>query len=105
MSEGTDAHGTGRGVTVELRLFADFRAVVGQKHLEREYPGDTVAIGEVLHDLTKRYPDLDFFDDDGEVREYVSILKNGKDIVHLEGKATPIETGDRVSLFPPVAGG
>lgn len=105
MTDETQPRQTEDTTTVELRLFANFRQAVGQKHLEREYPGTVVTIAEILTDLEAAYPDLSFFDDDGELREYISVLKDGTDIVHLDGIETTVEAGDRISLFPPVAGG
>lgn len=92
-------------ITVELALFANIRQVVGSKFVERTYPENNVRIGDILRDLEEEYPGLTFFDEEGNVREYISILKNGTDIVHMEGPDTIVESGDRISLFPPVAGG
>jgi molybdopterin synthase sulfur carrier subunit len=33
------------------------------------------------------------------------VLKNGREVLHLDGLDTPLDDGDRVSVFPPVAGG
>lgn len=90
---------------LELRFFASFREAVGQKILEREYDGEAVSAGELLEDLTEEYSGLDIFEPSGEVRGFVSVMKNGRDITHLDGLETPFEDGDRLSLFPPVAGG
>ena len=105
MSDRTKPPAAEESFTVELRFFANFRQAVGQKLLDREFPGESIRIGEILEELEAAYPDLDLRDADGAVREYVSILKNGTDIVHLDGQNTRVEAGDRVSLFPPVAGG
>ncbi|WP_458188094.1 ubiquitin-like small modifier protein 1 [Haladaptatus sp. NG-WS-4] len=85
-----------------LRFFANFREAVGQKTLEREYPDDTT-VGEVLESLTEEYG-LDLFED-GEMRPQISIMRNGKDVVHIDGRETSLSDGDRLSIFPPVAGG
>lgn len=90
---------------IEARFFATFREAVGQKILDLEYDGDTVTAREVLEDLVDRYPDLEFFDEEGELREYLNIMRNGRDVTLLDGLETTIEDGDRLSLFPPVAGG
>jgi len=87
---------------VELRFFATFREAVGQKVLEREVEGGTT-VGDVLDDLVAEY-DLDVFED-GDIRPQVSVMKNGKDVYHLDGIDTVLEDGDAVSVFPPVAGG
>lgn len=89
---------------LRLRFFATFREAVGQPDLEREYDGE-LTVGDVLEELAEEYPELDLFTADGAVRDYLSILLNGRDIAFLEGVKTPLEDGDELSLFPPVAGG
>ncbi|WP_049969797.1 ubiquitin-like small modifier protein 1 [Haladaptatus cibarius] len=85
-----------------LRFFANFREDVGQKELEREFSSGA-NVGEVLESLSEEYG-IDVFED-GELRPHVSIMKNGKDVVHLDGTKTTLAAGDRLSIFPPVAGG
>lgn len=89
-------------MALELRFFATFREAVGQKTLEREYPEGTT-VGDVLTDLTAEY-EMDLFED-GDLRPQLSIMKNGKDVVHLDGLDTRLDDGDTLSVFPPVAGG
>lgn len=90
---------------LQLKFFATFRAIVGQKTVEREFPeGTTVA--DVLAALEAEYPDLSGrLLDDGEIRPQLSVLKNGREVVHIDGAATPLDDGDTLSVFPPVAGG
>ncbi|MDZ7702436.1 MAG: ubiquitin-like small modifier protein 1 [Halobacteriales archaeon] len=90
---------------LECRFFASFREEVGQKTLEWTYDAAAVTAGDLLEDLIEEYPGLDIFEPNGEVRGFVSVMKNGRDITHLEGLDTPFEDGDRLSVFPPVAGG
>ena len=90
---------------LELRFFASFREEVGQKTLEWELEGPAISAGALLKELVSEYPGLEIFEPNGEVRGFVSVMKNGRDITHLEGLDTPFEDGDRLSVFPPVAGG
>lgn len=90
---------------IELRFFANFRAVVGQKILEWEYEPDEVPVGDVLKDLVEEYPEIELFTETGELRDFLSILRNGRDIELIEGLDTPLEDDDKLSIFPPVAGG
>jgi molybdopterin converting factor small subunit len=39
------------------------------------------------------------------LRDLVNILKNGRNIQFLSGLDTPLDDGDTIALFPPVAGG
>ena len=91
-------------MNVQLRLFATFREAVGERSVDREFP-DGATVGDVLHALDEEYSAFEVFDDEGDLRDYLSILVNGRDITHLNGTETPLEDGDKLSLFPPVAGG
>ena len=86
-----------------MRFFANFRDAVGQKTVVREFDGATV--GDLLRDLAADYPEIDLFEDDGSLRDFLTIMKGGKDIAHQDGLDTTLEEGDTVSVFPPVAGG
>lgn len=88
---------------LELRFFANFRETVGQKSLHQEFD-DGVRAGDVLKALSEEYPEMTLFED-GELREFLTILHNGQDIQHLDGLETGLDDGDELSVFPPVAGG
>ncbi len=93
-------------IELELRFFANFRASVGQKSLYRSFePG--VTVGEVLAALEEEFPELsgDILDEDGDIKPQLSVLKNGREVIHIDGTATTLEDGDSLSVFPPVAGG
>ena len=90
---------------LELRFFATFRAAVGQKTIHREYP-DGSTVGEVLLSLEEEFEGLGGeLVEAGEIRDQLSVLKNGREVLHMEGIETVMEDGDRLSVFPPVAGG
>jgi molybdopterin synthase sulfur carrier subunit len=89
---------------LELRCFATFRETVGQKTVTREYE-DASTIGDVARTLAEEYPEMELFGEDGSLREFVTILKDGKDVEHIHGLETPLEDGATISVFPPVAGG
>lgn len=90
---------------LELRFFATFREAVGTKTVAREFD-DGATVGDVLAALEDEYEGLDGqLLEDGGLRPQLSIMKNGRDVVHQEGVDTPLSDGDTVSVFPPVAGG
>lgn len=93
-------------VDLELRFFATFREAVGRKEIDRTFD-DGVEVGDVLRALEAEFPELagELLDGDGDIRPQLSVLKNGREVVHLEGTETSLDDGDRVSVFPPVAGG
>ncbi|MEF8808038.1 MAG: ubiquitin-like small modifier protein 1 [Natronomonas sp.] len=91
---------------LELRFFATFRAAVGQKTVNWEVD-EGANIGDVLWAIEDEYPELvgELLDDEGDIKPQLTVLKNGREVVHLEGTETELDDGDRVSVFPPVAGG
>jgi len=89
---------------IEMRFFANFRDAVGQKEISREVDGNAT-VGSALEEITEEYPDVDLFAEDGSLREFLSVMKNGRDITYIDGLETELEVGDTVSVFPPVAGG
>ena len=100
---GTDQTGE---VALELRFFATFREAVGRKTVERSFE-DGATVGDVLAAIEDEYPELagQILDGEGDIRPQLSILKNGREVVHIDGVDTALEDGDRLSVFPPVAGG
>ncbi|QCJ46037.1 MULTISPECIES: ubiquitin-like small modifier protein 1 [Haloprofundus] len=90
---------------LELRFFATFREAVGQKTIEREYDGDRT-VGDVLSALEAEFGGLEGqLLEDGDLRPQINVLKNGREVLHMEGIETTMEDGDTLSVFPPVAGG
>lgn len=45
------------------------------------------------------------FDKYGNLRKDITVLKNGRSILFLNGLDTKINAGDTVALFPPICGG
>jgi molybdopterin synthase sulfur carrier subunit len=91
---------------LELRFFATFREAVGRKTVERTF-GDGSTVRDVLSALEADYDGLEgqLLDDEGSIRPNLNILKNGREVLHMEGAETLLEDGDTLSVFPPVAGG
>lgn len=92
---------------IDLRFFATFREAVGTKEYSRPIE-DEATVGDVLAALEDEYDGLDgrlLTDEEDAIRPQLSVLKNGRNVVHMAGPETPLEDGDVLSVFPPVAGG
>jgi MoaD family protein len=68
---------------------------------------ERATIRSLLAVLTGRYGGLSdlLFSAPDTLRDLVNILKNGRNIQFLSGLDTPLDDGDTIALFPPVAGG
>src|SRR6478609_6826895 len=64
-------------------------------------------IGELLADLTRRHSGLKahLYNDSGQLRSFVNVYLNDEDIRYLQKDATPVATGDTVTIVPSIAGG
>ncbi|NKE34386.1 MoaD/ThiS family protein [Natronococcus sp. JC468] len=90
---------------LDLRFFATFREAVGQKERTSSFENGAT-VGDVLGELESEYDGLEGqLLEDGAIRPQLSVLKNGRDVVHMDGPDTDLEDGDTLSVFPPVAGG
>jgi sulfur-carrier protein len=90
---------------ITIRAFADYREIIG-KEMELVLP-QKETIGELLAELGGRYPNLrkEMFAPNGELKEFINIFINGRNIAFLKDMDTPLAEGDIIALFPPVAGG
>ncbi len=72
-----------------------------------EVTGEGQSVAELIENLEKQYAGLRdrLCDDGGSVRRFINIYVNEEDIRFLQGVATPLKTGDEVSIVPAIAGG
>ena len=89
---------------VQVRVPAPLRSFTGGAPVA-ESEGATV--GEVLRELVHLHRDLEkhLYNDGGELRNFVTVYLNDEDVRHLEREATPVRSGDVLSIVPAIAGG
>jgi len=90
---------------ITVKAFATFREVMDMQ-IELEFPAGAT-VRTLLTELTGRYKDLGkvMFAAPDTLRDFVNILKNGRNIYFIAGLDTPLNEGDMIALFPPAAGG
>lgn len=68
-------------------------------------PGATVA--EVFDALEARYPGIGerLRDDSGQIRRFVNVFVNGRNVREIDGAATTLSPGDELGIIPAMAGG
>jgi molybdopterin converting factor small subunit len=64
-------------------------------------------IDELVSDLERRYPALRFRirDESGEIRRFVKVFVNGRELAQLHGVATEVGPYDRVDVIHSIQGG
>jgi sulfur-carrier protein len=92
-------------IHITVKSFATFREVMDMQ-IPMEFP-EGATIRTLLAELTARFRGLDpqMFASPGVLLDFVNILKNGRNIHFLKDLDTPLDDGDVIALFPPVAGG
>ena len=90
---------------VRVKAFATFREVMDNQ-VDMEFTEGTT-LRTLLADLTGRYGGLSelMFANPDTLRDFVNILKNGRNVHFLSGLDTLLDNGDVIALFPPIAGG
>jgi molybdopterin synthase sulfur carrier subunit len=76
-------------------------------HNQAEVELEAGTISQLVDGLEGTYIGLaeKLLDEGGEIRRYVNIFVNDEDVRFLDGKDTPLNDGDSVSIVPAIAGG
>ena len=90
-------------MAVEVRIPTILRPFTGG---EKAVPADGATLGEVVASLEANHPGIgERLLEDGELRRFVNVYVNDEDVRFLDGLATPIASGDSITILPAVAGG
>ena len=92
-------------MTVKMRFFARFRELLGTDILADPGEGTTIVafIREIARKNKEGYDAI--FDEQGNLREFVIVMRNGKRVEHGDTMVVSVMDGDEIAVFPPVAGG
>jgi len=92
-------------ISVQVDFHATIKKVFGEKstQIALSSPSSVRYLLDQLCTSQERHDNI--FDDSNHLRRDVTILKNGRNIVFLDGLDTELTTGDRIAIFPPVVGG
>ena len=88
---------------VKVKLYATLKEIIGKDTVFVE----AKTVGEAIDNLIKLYPELSnvIIGENGELKDDYIYLVNGRNIVFLQEKDTPLKEGDKLTIFPPVGGG
>jgi len=96
-----------RKLKVTVRFFTILRELTGKREEKLEFSG-SVALKDLLKCLSDKYgrPFDDYvYDEGGNVRNYIQVLVNGKNVKIPQDFETELEEGATVAILPPVGGG
>ncbi len=95
-------------MTVTVKLIAGLDDTLGLKGNEIQYD-EVRDVEDILDKLCKEDHgnEKEIYENVEEkvISDRLMILLNGRNIVHLDGKDSEVSDGDKVTMFPPVAGG
>jgi molybdopterin synthase sulfur carrier subunit len=91
-------------MSLTVRIPTQLRPLTGGAG-EVEVEGSTV--GEALKALDAAHPGMGdrLFDEAGNLRRFVNVFLDDEDVRFLDGLATPVPSGQTLSIVPAVAGG
>jgi molybdopterin synthase sulfur carrier subunit len=88
----------------KIKLFGNFRYIANSKEIDIEVAGDTVR--DIIKALEKDHSDLVKAAMNGdELNAHVTFNVNGRNIRDMDYLSTKVSQDDKISLFPPMAGG
>jgi molybdopterin synthase sulfur carrier subunit len=92
-------------ISVQVDFHFTVQQVFGEKSIRvaLSLPPTVKSLLDVLCTSRERYAQI--FDDSGRLRSDVKVLRNGRNVVFLEGLDTELDNGDKIAIFPQVVGG
>ncbi|WP_132003584.1 ubiquitin-like small modifier protein 1 [Mesobacillus foraminis] len=90
---------------MQVKVFANLRDICGGVQVEVIPEGNRVI--DILDKMIEKFPEMEeeILTPQKELKPFVHVYINGKNIVHLEELETRVAENDQFALFPPVAGG
>ncbi len=91
-------------MAVRVKIPTPLRGLTGDRDT---VDADAGSLSELVEALEGQFPGMRerVCDDSGELRRFVNVYINGEDVRFLSGLASPLTSGDEVSIVPAVAGG
>lgn len=89
-------------VQIDCRCYGNVEELVGSETVTVEIDGDgSATVGDVLDQLAADVPSFESGQD--ELNGELVVMKDGTHVRHLDGRATPLSDGDRLTLADPIS--
>ena len=94
-------------MVIQVKGYLTFRKLVPERRME--FPEQGASLRSLLAALVEEIGEpfqAMVFDESGGLQRSLAVLINGQHYTHLPaGLDTPLQDGDQVAIFPPIAGG
>ncbi|MGB9695461.1 MAG: ubiquitin-like small modifier protein 1 [Caldisericaceae bacterium] len=89
------------------KIIIKMYATIREKFKDGVAELDANTVIEAVQKLSQQYPALrgEILDDELNLKSDYIYLLNGRNVEFLKKGDTPLKDGDKISIFPPVAGG
>lgn len=91
---------------LKINLYTIYRNLAGERSVNLDIE-DGSSLSTVLTELFALHPKLEqeFLDENGAIREHVSMFIAGKEVYGTDGLETQLSNSDIIDIIPPVEGG
>ena len=74
---------------------------------QTEVSVEGASIRDVIENLDRAHKGVrdQILDDSGSIRRFINLFLNGEDVRYLKGPDTSVQSGDKISIVPAIAGG
>lgn len=92
-------------MVVVVDFYATLQSVFGTK-TKRVEINSPATVGQILNRVCQTDGQRErLHESPGQLRRDIKVFRNGRDIVFLNKLDTEVHNGDKIAIFPPIAGG
>jgi sulfur-carrier protein len=92
-------------IAIVVDFYTTLQGVFGTKSMRIDI-GTPATVSQILDAICQTDRQRERIQDpSGQLRRDIKIFRNGRDIIFLNNLDTEVHNGDKIAIFPPVAGG
>jgi molybdopterin synthase sulfur carrier subunit len=92
-------------IIVQVDFYATIKSAFGTQSMRIDL-SPPATVGQLLESICQSCQRSEvILDGSGQLRKDITVLRNGRNIQFLNGPQTEMRNGDKIAIFPPVAGG
>lgn len=93
-------------IYIIVRFFGLFKSISTKREVGF-YLKEGTNVADLIEEIFKSFPLMkpELYNKNNQLREWIMVLKNGRNINIYDGMNTILANGDILAIFPPTAGG